>query len=135
VLDDAAYGASAHLRLVDRRDRLGMSRQLRSDPVELHGVERGHVDHGHPHVAAAMVQLGEDGLSHADHRVLRPAVGRLQRDPPVRQGRSDLHDVAAVSREHAAQRCPGAIDGAEVGHRRGPLELRGVWRRGTRRTR
>ncbi len=70
-------------------------------------------------------ELRPERFGEAAHCELRTAVGRLERDGPVGDGRPDLHDGAAVTRAHPAQRRHGAVCGAEVGDVGGALQLVG----------
>ena len=63
-----------------------------------------------------MHQLGADGVGEAADRELGAAVGGLQRDGTVGERRADLHDDAAVARDHAPERRHRPVDGSEVGH-------------------
>ena len=69
------------LRLVDRRHRLRLLRQLRPSPRELGRVEAREVNHRDVDVPAVVTNFGDDGLREALARMLRAAVRRLQRDP------------------------------------------------------
>ena len=54
--------------------------------------------------ASLVEELRAQGVGEAPHRELRAAVGGLQRDRAVGQGRADLDDRAAVARSHASER-------------------------------
>ena len=74
-------------------------------------------------LAAAVAQLAAQRLEHALHRVLGAAVGRLERDAAVGERRADLHDRAAVARQHPLERDLGAPHRAEIGDPGGALVL------------
>jgi hypothetical protein len=74
-----------HLRLEDGRDWLGASGNRREHPVELRGVDRGELDHADLDVTAVVHQLCANRLGEALDRMLRAAVGGLQRYPNTRQ--------------------------------------------------
>src|SRR5205807_10392669 len=65
---------------------------------------RSELHHGHTHMTAVMQQLASQGLGESLDRVLRAAVGGLQGDAAVRERGPDLHDRAAIAREHAFER-------------------------------
>ena len=93
-------------------------------PAELRRVERRHLDHGQPDLRAAMEQLDAKRVGEAADGELRRAVGRLERNRPVGEGRADLDDRAAVARHHAAQGGERAVDRAQVVDLGHPPELR-----------
>ena len=68
-------------------------------------------------------QLAANRIREADDRVLRAAVRRLQRNRPVREGRADLDDRAAVARNHPIECGACAPHVAEVRHLRHAFEL------------
>ena len=102
------------LRLVDRRHRLRLLRQLRPAPRELGRVERGEVDHRDVDVPAVVLDLRDHGLGESLARVLRAAVRRLQRDAAEGERRADLDDRAAVALGHPLQRGARPPDHAVV---------------------
>ena len=94
--DDAA---GRHFRLVDRRNRLRVPRQLGPHPGELWRVHRGHLDHGDPDTRLVVQQLAAQRGREPVDGVLGAAVGRLQRDAALGKRRADLHDRAAVAEQ------------------------------------
>ena len=103
------------LGLVDRRNGLRLLRQLRPPPRELGRVEAGEMHHRHVDVPAVVADLGDHRLREALARVLRAAVGRLERDAAEGERRADLDDRAAVPLRHPPQRGLRPPDHAVVG--------------------
>ena len=68
------------------------------------------------HPALVVDQLRAQRVGEAADRVLGAAIGRLQRDRAVGEGRADLHDRALVAWPHPFQRRHRAPDAAEIGH-------------------
>jgi hypothetical protein len=56
------------------------------------------------------------------------SVGGLQRDAAVGEGGTDLDHVSTVTRDHAREGGPGAVDEAEEVDGDGALEVRGFGR-------
>lgn len=108
--------ARGDLRLVDRRNRLGLVRKAALHPVELGRVECRHLQHHDAHVAAVVEQLGAQRVHEPLDRVLGRAVRGLERDTPVGERRADLDDGAAIARQHALERGKRAVDVPEVRH-------------------
>ena len=103
-----------HLGLIDRRNRLGLPWQPGQHPGELRRVHRRHLHHGHVDVALLVEQLTAQRLVEALNGVFGPAVGRLQRDAPISERRTDLHDRPAITGLHVPKGRHGAVDEAQV---------------------
>ncbi len=114
-----------HRRVEHRAERLRLAAHERPRPLELRRVERGELDHADRDAAVLCAQLGPHGVREAADRVLRAAVGRLERNRLVGQRRSDLNQHAAVARPHPLQRGVCAVHGAEISVGRDFGEVRG----------
>ena len=113
-------------RLVDRRHRLRGARQPALHPVELRRVHRRQVHRRHVNAAAVVKQLAAERFRESLYRVLRAAIGRLERDAAVRERRSDLHNRSAIARQHPFERCERAVDDAEIRHLGDALDFVGL---------
>jgi hypothetical protein len=101
-------------RLEDRRDGLGMTIEGRLDPMEVRGVDGRKLHHAHTHAASFVSELAAQRFGEPLDRVLRAAVGRLERYGPVRERGPDLHDHPGISGQHPAERGHRAVDVTEV---------------------
>ncbi len=119
------HGAGGHLGLEDRRHRLRPLREAGADPVELRGVHGGQLHHRGAHPGAGGEKLAAERLVEALDGVLGPAVGALERDTAVGDGRADLDDHTGVAGQHPGQGGPGGEDVAEVADLGDPPELLG----------
>ena len=90
----AVYHAALHprrdFRLVDLAHRARALGQRRAAPFELRRVEGRQLNHREAHLAPRMQQLAAQRIGEAAHGGLGAAVGRMQRDRAVREGRGDL---------------------------------------------
>ena len=112
-----------HLRLVDRRHRLGTVAGLVQRPVELRRVHRRQVHHGQADVVAVVQDLRAQAVGEAAYRRLGAAIHRLQRHRAVGQRGAHVDDGAAAAAAHALECRHGAVHGAEIGHGGAALDL------------
>ncbi len=73
------------------------------------------MDHRQPNTALIMNQLAAQRIREADDRMLGRAIGGLQRNTAIREGRSYLHDGSAIARQHSPQCRERPVHHAQVG--------------------
>ncbi len=91
-----------------------MPGQPGEDPAELGRVEDPGIWTMVTRTPLRSVQVRSAGVGEALDGVLGPRVHRLERDAALGQGRTHLHDGAAVARRHVPQGNLGAVDEAEM---------------------
>lgn len=72
-------------------------------PTELRRVHCRQHDRGNVDGAFVVNKFGTNGIGESNNGVLCATVGGLQRNGAIGQGRTDLHDRAAVAGVHAFQ--------------------------------
>src|SRR5205814_9351010 len=97
-------------------NRLRFAREAAFHPTELRRIQRWQLHHRHAHVTLLMPKFAPQRVRKSPHSVFCRAIGRLQRNSSMGQGRTDLHNHATIARRHSFERGKSAVNAAEKGH-------------------
>src|SRR5580765_1060458 len=107
-------GTGGNFGLKNRRHRLSLAGQSALYPTELWSIERRHLNHNCLYTAFVVHEFSAQSGKEPQNRVFGSAIGGLQWNAAIREGRTNVHNRPPISRQHALQSRERAMDYAQI---------------------